>query len=143
MLSNILTGKTVLSIEILEHGFCSIALSEGYHLSFESLGRFIGVDGAFITTRDQGHQFGLAAPFDAAAHIEERLKGRTIESAIVRSETNDLILRFSSGSLEVLCTSSGYEAYQVRGPQNLIVVARGGKEEPNQSLQPTAPSGRG
>lgn len=143
MLSQILTGKTVLSVEILDHGFCSVALSEGFHLSFESLGRFIGTDGTFITTQDHGHRFGLSTPFDAAAHMKERLKGRKIERVTVRSDTNDLILWFSSGSLEVLCTSSGFEAYQVRGPQNLIVVARGGKEEPNQSPELTAETGRG
>ena len=136
-LIEILKGKTVLSFTIHEHGLCILGLSGDYALSAECLVRFIGADGSFFTVRDHGQQFGLPAPFDAAAAIEERMKGRVIDRASIREEISDLSLYLGSDCLEVICDSSGYEAYNLRGPGDLIVVAHGGKEAPIQPPQTT------
>ena len=135
-LVDILKDKKVLSFTIYEHGLCVLGLSAEYGLSAECLVRFIGHDGAFITARDHGHQFGSLAPFDAAAAIEARVKGQVIDRASVCSETSDLTLYFGSDRLEIFCTSRGYEAYNLRGPNNLTVVVHGGREKPNKSLEP-------
>jgi len=141
-LVDILKGKTVLSFTIYEHGLCILGLSGEHGLSAECLVRFIGADGSFFTVGDHGHQFGLPAPFDAAAAIEESIKGRAIDRASIREETSDLILFFGSDCLEIICDSSGYEAYNLRGPDNLIVVAHGGREAPIQPSQTTPLSRR-
>jgi hypothetical protein len=129
-LVDILKAKTVASFTIHEHGLCIVGLSADYGLSAECLVRFIGADGSFFTVGDHGHQFGRSTPFDAAAAIEEKIKGRVIDRASIREETNDLTLFFGSDCLEIICDSCGYEAYNLRGPNNLIVVAHGGREAP-------------
>lgn len=137
-LVDILRDKAVLSFVIHEHGLCTLGLSGNYGLSAECLVRYVGADGSFFAVGDHRQQFGLPAPFDAAAAIEERIKGRSVDRASIREETNDLTLFFGSDCLEVICDSSGYEAYNLRGPGNLIVVAHGGKEAPIQTSEPTS-----
>ena len=124
----ILSNRTVEGFTIGEHGFCSISLSGGVSLTQESLLRYIG-PGVFISAEDHGHQFGLPAPYDAEQEIRSRIVGRVIKRVELGRETGDLSLILDEGRIEIICTSAGYEAYQVRGPDNLIMVGRGGCEE--------------
>ena len=138
---DILTKRTVSNFTVHEHGHCVVSFAGDYSLSFECLGRFVGHDGEFHTTRDHGHQFGMAQPLDVARTIGEKIEGRVIEKALVRDDTGDICLHFSTGILEVICDSSGYEAYQLSGPNDFRVVGRGGQKESNQPPQP-GPTGR-
>src|SRR5262245_6844129 len=82
-----------------------------------------------VTSEDHGHQFGLPAPLDARHSAESSLGARTIESARVRADTGDLILEFTGGVvLELLQTSSGYEAWKLASPDGDCIVATGGGE---------------
>lgn len=128
MMKEILEGKTILGFAILEHGFCSMSLSDGYAISAETLCRFVGETGEFISSQDHGQMFGQTEPFDAAEMINKAIKGKKIKKANFTNDTGDLTLFVDGGRLEVICNSAGFECYQLNGPDDLIVVGRGGKE---------------
>lgn len=128
MMKKILEGKTLLGFEILEHGFCSLPLSGGYAISAETLCRYVGENGEFITSQDHGQMFGLTEPYDAAEKINKAIKGKEIKKANFAEDTGDLTLIVDGGRLEILCNSTGYECYQVNGPDELIIVGRGGRQ---------------
>ncbi|OGQ22677.1 MAG: hypothetical protein A3I05_03900 [Deltaproteobacteria bacterium RIFCSPLOWO2_02_FULL_44_10] len=126
MIDSLLKNKFANDFSIHEHGFCSLSLEDGYTISIETLCRFISNDGKFISSSDHGHQFGLPAPFNAAQAIKEQIHKKKIINIEVKNDTGDLILFFENGRLEIICSSSGYECYQLNGPDNLIIVGRGG-----------------
>lgn len=123
-----LTHRTVEGFSIGEHGICSMILSGGISLTQESLLRFVGA-GVFISAEDHLQQFGLPAPYDAERDIRGRILGRVIRRVEIARDTGDLTLTLDDGRIEIICTSVGYEAYQVYGPDNLIMVGRGGSEQ--------------
>lgn len=127
-IAEVLTNRVVNAFAIGEHGFCSITISGGYLLSQESLLRYVGKAGDFVSAEDHKHQFGLPAPYDAEHEIQDRIVGKVIRRVEIAPNTGDLTLYFDDGRIEIICTSVGYEAYQLYGPDNLIVVGRGGCE---------------
>lgn len=128
MMSKILQGKTILGFEILEHGFCSLSLSDGYALSAETLCRYVGKNGEYISSQDHSQMFGLAEPYDSAEKINKAVEGKEIKKAHLAEDTGDLTLVVYGGRLEIICNSAGYECYQLNGPGNLIIVGRGGNK---------------
>jgi len=134
MISKLLKDKTVADFSILENNFCSLPLNDGYGLGIECLCRFIGDDGAFFSVDDHGQQFGLPAPFDAASEIKKRIKGKKIARVSLEEDTADLTLHFEGGRLELICNSSGYECYQLSGPDNFLLVERGGQSKPTEPI---------
>lgn len=75
-----------------------------------------------LSNQDDGHQFGLLAPVDVAAELNDVLVGRTIEQATIAADTSDLILRFNADiRLEVVSISAGYEAWQLNLPDSCII----------------------
>ena len=134
-ISELLTNRTVERFTIGDHGFCSLTISGGYSLSQESLLRYVGKPGVFISSMDHKHQFGLPAPYDAEQDIHSRIAGKTIRSVEIAPSTGDLTLRFDEGRIEIICTSAGYEAYQIYGPDNFILVGRGGCDERCKELE--------
>jgi hypothetical protein len=125
-ITDILTNHTVEEFTIREHGSCSLIINGGYSLTQESLLRYIGKEGDFISSLDHKHQFGLPAPYNAGQAIRDKIKGKVIRHVEVSASTGDLTLFFDDGRIEIICTSRGYEAYQIYGPNNFIMVARGG-----------------
>src|SRR5262245_42334912 len=82
-----------------------------------------------VTSEDDGHQFGLPAPVDARHEAESILLSRTIESAAVRADSGDLVLRLSHDlTLELLQTSGGYEAWHLTSADGQEIFATGGGE---------------
>ena len=126
---DLLTDRTVEGFAIGEHGICSIALSGDISLTEMCLLRYVGRSGVFISAEDHRHQFGLPAPYDAEQDIRSRIVGKVIRRAEVSRDTGDISLTLDDGRIEIICTSSGYEAYLIHGPNNLIMVGRGGREE--------------
>jgi hypothetical protein len=61
--------------------------------------------------------------------IHGKIAGKMIRSVEVALSTGDLTLYFDDGRIEIVRTSAGYEAYQVYGPNNFIMIGRGGCEE--------------
>lgn len=128
-IGELITNRTVERFTIGDHGICSLTISGGYSLTQESLLRYVGNAGVFISSMDHKHQFGLPAPYDAEQDIHGRIAGKVIRRVEVAPSTGDLTLCFDDGRIEIICTSAGYEAYQIYGPGNLIMVGRGGSEE--------------
>lgn len=120
-------GKTILGFEILEHGFCLIHLSDSYAISTETLCRYVGADGDFISSQDHGKIFGTPEPYDSASEIDKAIKGKEIKKIHITEDTGDVTLFLETGRIEIICNSAGYECYQVNGPNNLSIVGRGGK----------------
>lgn len=90
----------------------------------ESLWRLLKDDRLTWMSEDDGHQFGLPAPVNAAAEVNTALAGRTLERADLREGTSDLTLRFSGGDvLEFVTDSAGYEAWRAYYPGGCIVAA--------------------
>jgi len=122
-IADILTNRTVEGFSIGEHGVCSITLNGGISLTQEALLRFVG-SGVFISTEDHLQQFGLPAPYDAEQDIRGRIVGKVIRRVEILRDTGDLTLTLDDGRIEIICSSAGYEAYQVYGPDSLIMVGR-------------------
>jgi uncharacterized protein DUF6188 len=96
------------------------------HLVVECLWRLIENGCIRLTSSDDGHEFGLPAPVEATQEVNSRLENSTVKSVELREGRLDLILHFDSGhGIEVLPDSSGYEAWNLGGP-NLSVIACGG-----------------
>ena len=128
-IDELLTSRTVEGFSILDHGGCSLTISGGYSLLQGALLRYVGKPGIFISSTDHKHQFGLPAPYDAEQEIHSKIVGKTIRRVETAPSTGDLTLWFDDGRIEIICTSAGYEAYQVYGPDNFIMVGWGGCEE--------------
>ncbi len=129
MIEKILKNRSIIDFAIREFNFCSLSLSDGYSISTQSLARFVGKHDAFICVEDHGHKFGLDHPFDAEKAIKELIQNKTIQKINLNRDTGDLNLFIESGVFQIICRSAGYEAYQINGPNNLIIVAHGGKQK--------------
>ena len=77
-----------------------------------------------FTSQDDGQQFGLPAPVDAAVEVNRRLAGTSVEAVELRKGILDLELRFSSGHVfQIIPDSSGYEAWTLStGNRQFIAV---------------------
>jgi hypothetical protein len=127
ILAKHLRSRRVKSLSLREHNWCGIEIEGGYGLSNQTWCRFVGTTGSFVSTQDHGQKFGLPKPYDAEAALGKELIGKVINDVTVREFTNDVILHFDHGCLEILTSSSGYESSQLNGPDNLIVVMRAGE----------------
>jgi len=126
MVSDLLTNRVIERFEIWEYSYCSIRIEGGYALACESWLRYAGKDGAFITNQDHGQSFGLTKPYDAANEIENRIRGKVIQSVEVRIDTGDVTLHLDDGRVELLCSSNGYENWQLYGPNGFVIVGHDG-----------------
>ena len=80
-----------------------------------------------FTSEDDGHQFCLAAPIDAAAEVATLLSGMEVLRVDVREGLFDLDIRFAGGrALQVIPNSSGYEAWHLSSGKNEPIAAGGG-----------------
>jgi len=120
MFGELTTNRRIERFQIDEFS-ASIGISGGYNLVCECLLRFVGSDGAFITGEDHGQKFGLQEPCDAEAQIRKYILGETITAIELRDDSGDLTLRIDNGQLELICSSSGYENWQLYGPAFLCI----------------------
>lgn len=123
LLKNNLRGKRIEGFTIHQHS-SGLEIEGGYTVNIEGLCRYLGENGVFIVTDDHGHIFGLPAPYDAEAAIKKEIVGQEIADVAIRDNSKDLTIQLSSGALEIICTSMGYETAQLRGPDGLFVVFR-------------------
>ena len=81
-----------------------------------------------VTREDDGQQFGLPSPVDAASEINRRLAGIAVEAVELQEGLLDLELRFSTGhSLQVIPHSSGNEAWQASSRNKQFIAVGGGE----------------
>lgn len=105
-----------------------VAFDSGASLVVACLWRLVEGGRIRFTSADDGHQFGLPAPVDAAAEVNARLAGAAVEAVELRAGLLDLELRFDTGHwLQIIPDSSGYEAWHL-GIGNRVFIAVGGGE---------------
>jgi len=102
-------------------------LSEGRCICVESAWRVRDATQILATDMDEGQQFGLPAPIDAAERANEALQYSTVLSLEHDPATADLKIQLSKGLLiEVLTNSSGYESWQAYSKGDLAGVGGNG-----------------
>jgi hypothetical protein len=104
-----------------------VAFDKDASLVIECLWRLVESGRIRCTSEDDGQQFGLPAPVDAAAEVNGRLAGTVVEGVELRQGLLDLELRFSTRhALQIIPDSSGYEAWSVcKGNRQFIAVGGG------------------
>jgi hypothetical protein len=122
-----LTGRALVAAESLGRGTWRFAFGDGTEVRAECPWRVVQGGGIVLSSEDHGLRYGLPQPIDAAAECGALLGGAIVRSAEARDETRDIIIAFASGTrLEVVPLSSGYEGWQVVGPDGSLTVAQGG-----------------
>ena len=88
----------------------------------------LGAAGLVIhfTSGDEGQLFGRSEPMHAIPELSSKLLGHTLTAVHVAPGTADLTLQFGNDSLQAVADSSGYEAWQVNGPEGIVAVGQGG-----------------
>lgn len=123
LLDKHLKGRRITAFVIAEHS-SALEVEGGYTINIEGLCRYVGLDGDFVVTADHGRFFGLQVPYDAETAIKNLILGEVILTAAIKENSHDVALQLAKGTLEIICTSTGYEIAQLRGPDDLIVVMR-------------------
>ena len=121
-----LTSRTVVAVERWEGCPCIIKLSGGYRVQVESLWRLLVSRKLVLTSEDEGQLFGHSEPVQAFSELSRKLLGRPLTSVEVTHGTADLTLHFDKIVLQIVSSSSGYEAWQVEGPLGMVAVGQGG-----------------
>ncbi len=96
-------------------------------LNVECLWRLVEKNRIRLTSLDDGQQFGLPAPVDAAHEINSRLENAIVVTVGLRDSTLDLQLTFDTGhTVEIIPDSSGYEAWEVGSVDQRFIAVGGG-----------------
>ena len=122
-----LVGRRFQSLSRLEYGWVAV-FDRDVKIVIECLWRLVQSDRIQVTSEDDGQQFGLPAPLDAAAEVNARIAEAVIEAVEVRQGLLDLTLHFSTGhSLQIVPDSSGYEAWNVSNGSKQFIALGGGE----------------
>jgi hypothetical protein len=65
---------------------------------------------------DHHQQYGLPAPIDAIAELQEQLQNRTLTDAQLDSETGDLLFQFADDIKFRVFNFTGYEVWEIHFP---------------------------
>lgn len=124
-----LTGMKFRSMTRREHDW-DLILGDNTHITVECLWRLLEGGSVKLTSDDHGQQFGLPKPVDVAVELEQKLANQKVIRADLHEGTLDLDLCFDKATiLQIIPTSSGYEAWTVSGTIGLFVAVGGGKLE--------------
>ena len=122
-----MVGRTVATVTLLEPLTWRFEFGAAERLNVECLWRIVSDGRVQLTSDDHGQLFGLQAPVDSGREAAELLAGMPVTSVEIRASTADLFIQFESGTqLEIIPTSSGYEAWKIYGPDGSCHVATGG-----------------
>ena len=126
-LDRVLRGSDLSSIE---HSGQTWSFDIGAHcrITTESLWRVITSGGIKVTREDQGQMFGRTEPTSAVDVLAQTLTG-PIWSVRIAPLTGDLRIDFREAALEIVTTSSGYEAWHLTARldgENLELIGMGG-----------------
>ena len=104
-----------------------LTFENGAFLAISCLWRLIEAGRICRTSLDEGQQFGLPAPVDAAGEVNCQLSGALVASTVVRPGLLDIELGFSTGHIfQVIPDSSGYEAWNLVNGSGQRRIAVGG-----------------
>jgi len=97
-------------------------------LVIECLWRLVENGRIRVTSQDDGQQFGLPSPVDAAGEVNHRLAQASVKAVDLREGLLDLDLRFSTGHIfQVIPNSSGYEAWNLLSETSQSIAIGGGE----------------
>jgi hypothetical protein len=93
---------------------------------FQSLWRLVSEEAIEITSEDDGQQFGRETPVRAAEELKAKIGERRISDVCIDDATSDLTFHFGQGlRLEIISTSSGYEAWSLEAKEVQIIGRNG------------------
>jgi hypothetical protein len=122
--TSVLEGARLRSVTRHEYSW-SFAFDTGI-LTIECLWRAICGRVVVFTNEDDGQAFGLPQPMDVEAMATEVFAHRYATSVQVSADTADLRISFGDDRvLELLSTSSGYEAWQLHLEDSVVVGSSG------------------
>jgi hypothetical protein len=120
-----MVGCVLAMVEFSAPSHWTIALASGGSVRTDGLWRLVVGGRLTLTSEDRGHRFGLSEPVDVAAELRLAASSKVVQ-AFIEPGTWDLILRFEGDvELELVTTSTGYEAWQVENPNGGCVVVDG------------------
>ena len=116
-----LIGLNLVSVEKKDHSWF-FAFGEGDSIVTEGPWRLVSEERIAVTSEDQGQQFGLPKPVNAAERALSCLTGRTVTGTGITEFSGDLTVEFSGRVLlQFLQISCGYESWRlhIRGSETI------------------------
>lgn len=105
-----------------------LVFDQGASITISCLWRICERGRIRFTSEDDGHQFGLPVPVDAAAEVNRRLTQDSVDSVLLKEGVLDLEIQFHSGCVfQIIPTSAGYEAWQIEGNGKHFLAVGGGE----------------
>jgi hypothetical protein len=120
-----MVGERLESVKRLDYDW-DLRFDAGSSLMFQSVWRLVSEAAIEITSEDDGQKFGLETPIDAAAQLKAKIGNNRVSDVRIDSVTSDLTLHFGQHlRLEVVSTSSGYEAWSLHAKEVQIIGRNG------------------
>lgn len=120
-----LIGTRLESVERLDYDW-SLRFEAGPSLMFQSFWRLVSEAAIEVTSGDDGQLFGLKAPVNAAELLKAKIGEQHISDVRIDEATSDLTIHFGQGlRLEVISTSSGYEAWSLHVKEGQFIGRNG------------------
>jgi hypothetical protein len=118
-------GERLKSAKRLDYNW-DFRFDAGSSLMLESLWRLVSDVAIEVTSEDDNQQFGLKTPIDAAALLRAKIGDKRVSDVRIDGVTSDLTLYFGEDlRLEVVSTSSGYEAWSLH-VNKVQIIGRNG-----------------
>jgi hypothetical protein len=118
-------GERLESVKRLDHDW-DLRFDAGSTLMFQSLWRLVSDAAIEVTSEDDCQLFGLKTPIDAAAQLKAKIGDKCVSDIRIDGVTSDLTLYFGENlRLEVVSTSSGYEAWSLHAKEVWIIGRNG------------------
>jgi len=111
-----------------DQGHCwNFPLGDDYSLAIPCPWQILAEDRVVLASGDHGQVYGLPAPVDAVEEASKRLSGRKVNSVSLASGSAELEVEVEGGAtLRTFNDSSGYEGWQLMGPNGTRWVVQGG-----------------
>jgi hypothetical protein len=118
-------GERLESVKRLDYDW-DLRFDAGSSLMFQSVWRLVSDARIEVTSKDDSQQFGLKIPIDAAAELKAKIGDERVSDVRIDGVTSDLTLYFGQHlRLEVVSTSSGYEAWSLHAKEVQIIGRNG------------------
>lgn len=118
-------GERLKSVQKLDYDW-DFRFDGGSSLMFQSVWRLVSDVAIEVTSEDDGQKFGLKSPVNAAELLKAKIGEQCISDVRIDDATSDITFHFGNIlRLEVISTSSGYEAWSLH-VQEVQIIGRNG-----------------